>query len=132
MTRIMSSTMMALWAVGAFAAPAPPVPAIYPSTGNDGFVYANIDKSNKGPVFKFCPEGYHVNEIDDGPKGYGCGPYGKGSAWDGHYKFSQIVKSVTAQEYLDNEFGKGIVEYIGIAPTGNGSYNAVIFYRIKK
>ena len=126
MKQIMSSTMMALWAVGALAAPAPPVPSIYPSNGNDGFVYANIDRSNKGPVFKFCPEGYHVNEIDDGQKGYGCGPYGKGSAGDGHFKQSQIVKSVTAQEFLDTVFGKGTVEYVGIAPTGNFSANAVI------
>ena len=128
--KLMSATLYLLMS-GALAAPAPPVPAVYPSE-NDGFVYANIDRGNKAPEFKFCPNGYHIAEIDDYKGMVGCGPEGKGSAWDGHFKSSQIVPSINGQQYLDQKFGQGVVKFLGVAPTGNGSYNAVIFYRIIK
>lgn len=103
-----------------------------PPMGNDGFISVS-DFYRDGPHFRVCLKqkdmrvvaykNYCANKIRILPKWYSFSGV--------KYKYEKIGEGISLQDYLDNEFGIGVTELVGVGSRSRRySSNLILFYKI--
>ena len=99
-----------------------------PPQRNDGFIEASAFYRD-GPLFRVCPE---QKEGRVSAAGTGCRVSTRVREgfldWKTH---SDYIPGISMQEYLDQQFGKGVTEFAGVSTRMvSGKPLLVIFYKV--